>query len=852
MELKEIKNVLEDNLNRPLSDGRKRNIVFWYDDAGEFQDEIDELDLTNAKILKLNGSNNFRAKYILEHEDQINNYLIYAPFGKPGVRENYLLDIEKYSVEFSTDKATAIMRDLKVFNDSLRDGFKRYLKFFNNKERYKVFKSYMLPLATKELLDVAVLSVLCKLPYPDFEEALKVLLAEYAEGKTAIYESIEKFGDLQAFWNLIDKYYGYDFEQKDLDTLTVVLLVTGLSFTLNRELPKTWLPFIASKKSNVVVFLNHFMSGGTSTKVYRMLSAIVAEKIKLDTYLEQWEIDSYIESDIFDRFDIRLIRYILDQLLAGVGEFERFMALVRNRRTKHWYPEYENEYNSLYWACSLLNDWKNNKDTIKDYTSAEFFKKYIEGYYRIDKDYRRFIYYFDLAANKEWLLTLKELVENTYINGYLNTLAVKWSNGITDLKDYWGIPTLDYQWQFFERQIKPHLVKGERVFVIISDALRFEAGKAFADILNTERKGSTEIMAMQGVLPSYTKLGMAVLLPHQKIEIKEDYSILVDGILSESTENRNKILNTYVPNSITTQYRDVIDLKRDDLRKLFNGKDVAYIYHNGIDAKGDHYPTEREVFKAVEDTFDQLKNLINTLINHLTATYIYIVADHGFIYKRGMITESEKTIKDKLQDSYENRRFILTDKDESIEGTLTFKMNYLLGPETELKCITPKGVNRFEIKGPGANYVHGGASLQEMVIPVIRFKNERGKTAKDIQKVKVTLTSLTRKITNTITYLEFFQTEKIADKRVPCRLKIYFEDEDGNRISNESIIIADIKSDDPNQRKFKEKFVLKNLKYDKTKKYYLIFEDEEEPIENIYEKVPFIIDLAFGNHEFGL
>jgi len=243
--------------------------------------------------------------------------------------------------------------------------------------------------------------------------------------------------------------------------------------------------------------------------------------------------------------------------------------------------------------------------------------------------------------------------------------------------------------------------------------------------------------------------------------------------------------------------------------------------------------------------------LINTLVNHLTATHIYVVADHGFIYKRGTIAESEKTAKDKLQDSYENRRFILTEKDEDIEGTMTFKMNYLLGPEAELKCITPKGVNRFEIKGAGANYVHGGASLQEIVIPVIHFKNERGKAAKDVEKVKVTLTSLTRKITNTITYLEFFQTEKIADKRVPCRLKIYLEDETGNRISNESVIIADIKADDPNERKFKEKFVLKNLKYDKAKKYYLVLEDEEEQIENIYEKIPFMIDLAFGYDEFG-
>ena len=37
------------------------------------------------------------------------------------------------------------------------------------------------------------------------------------------------------------------------------------------------------------------------------------------------------------------------------------------------------------------------------------------------------------------------------------------------------------------------------------------------------------------------------------------------------------------------------------------------------------------------------------------------------------------------------------------------------------------------------------------------------------------------------------------------------------------------------------------MAYDKTKKYYLILEDEEESVEKIYEKIPFIIDLLFSD-----
>ncbi len=851
MELNEVKNKLEEMLNKELTDGRKRNIVFWYDDKGEFEEDIDGLNLSNAKVLKLNGRNSFYVKYVLEREDRESNYLVYAPYGKPPARENYLLDIQKYSFEFSTDKATVIMRELNVTDDSLRDAFKKYLKFFNNKERYKAFKAYALSSYTEEILDIAVLSVLCKLPYPDLEDVVKTLLAEYAYGESTLYENIVKFGDIHTFWELVRKYYGYTLEQKDLEKLSVFLLITGLSFSLKRELPKQWEPFVSTRQSDVVVFLSHFMGESRTVEAFRQLSQMVEEKIKLKEYVTKWDVDSYKDSDIFRLFDEGIIQNILDNLLDDIGEFAKYKETIMSRRTKHWFKEYENEYNALYWACVLLEEWKDQKDTIKEYSPDDFFKKYTEDYYKLDTAYRKFIYFFDRLDNKEWFATLKEKIENTYINGFINILSIKWSDSIKILQEYWGISSVPYQWEFFKQQIKPHLQKGERVFVIVSDALRFEAGKELAEILNNERRGSTEITAMQGVLPSYTKLGIGALMPHQSININSDYDIFVDGISVEGTDNRNMILQNHVNKSIAVQYRDIIDMRRDDLRKLLSGKELIYIYHNSIDARGDHYLTEREVFDAVAETFEQLKSLVNNLVNHLSATHIYITADHGFIYKRGIVEKSEKTSKDKVEDAYENRRFILTDKPIEMEGTLTFSMRYILGEGTQLKCVTPRGINRFETKGAGVNYVHGGASLQEIVLPVIYFKNERGKSAKDVQKVRVTLTSLTRKITNTITYLEFFQTEKIGDKIVPCRLKVYLADEDGNRISNENIIIADIKSDDPMERKFKEKFVLKNMKYDKTKKYYLILEDEEEKVENIYDRIPFTIDLAIINNDFG-
>ena len=140
MDLTQVKMLLEDTFNKELSEGKKRHIVFWYDGDGEFKEDIDALDLENAKILKLTKNNYFFVKYQLEKADTESNYLIYAPFGKPGPRENYLLDILKYSMEFSTDKAAVIMRDLNISDDSLKSVFRKYIKFFNKRTEKRFLK----------------------------------------------------------------------------------------------------------------------------------------------------------------------------------------------------------------------------------------------------------------------------------------------------------------------------------------------------------------------------------------------------------------------------------------------------------------------------------------------------------------------------------------------------------------------------------------------------------------------------------------------------------------------------------------------------------------------------------------
>lgn len=851
MNLTEIKKILEESLNKEFTDGKKRNIVFWYDSESEFADEIGELVLENTKIIHLDNNNSFNIKYLIEKEDLISNYLIYSPNPKPSPRENWLLDIEKYSEEFSTDKATVIMRDFGVKDENLRPVFKKYIKFFGNKDRYKRFGSYNIKEFTEEKVDVAVLSSICKLPMSDFELVMKTLLMEdVKEEENKLVEEITKYGDYDAFWSIVERRYGYHLEEKSLKQLMIMFLVTNLSSTLDAKIPSTWGKFVSSKKADCIVFVNHYMSHSVDQEIYDLQAAKIEKELNLSQYISKWNIDDYLMCDTFKVFDDEIISWLINNLIENIGEFEKYRRIVNRRRTTHWFRKLRNEYEAIYFAMEILRFEKELQKTLKGSTAYELMDNYTKNYYLFDLFYRKFYLYYDRVDNKDKLFKLAEVVENAYTHWYLEELSIKWSQIIDDelLNDI-RISGTTKQYEFYDHYINKPIKDGERVFVIISDALRYESAKEFCDLLNRDIRGKAELSYMQGVIPSYTKLGMASLLPNKQIEITQNADVIVDGINSSGTENRQNILSKYCSDSLAIQYNDIKDFKRSDYKDTFDGKKLIYIYHNVIDAIGDKAATERDVFDAVEKTLDDLGNIVKNLINNLSATNIYITADHGFIYRRSPLQEYDKLTKLEVKSIDDGRRFILSGEKTEQHGTLSLPMNYLLGKEAELHCIVPKGVVRFKVQGAGANYVHGGAALQEIVIPVVKFKNIRKDEYKS-SKVEVKLTNISRKITNRITYLEFFQTEKVEEKKLPMRLKIYFEDEDGNRISNENIVIADSRSSKPEERTYREKFTLKDKPYDKAKKYYLVLEDEDETVEKIYDKVPFMIDLAIIN-DFG-
>ena len=342
-------------------------------------------------------------------------------------------------------------------------------------------------------------------------------------------------------------------------------------------------------------------------------------------------------------------------------------------------------------------------------------------------------------------------------------------------------------------------------------------------------------------MPSVTSMGMASLLPHKEMNVDEHMNVTVDGLSCVDTSSRDKILKAKNPDNIAIQFDEVAN----DF-KILQEKNIVYIYHNQVDARGDKPASENEVFNACEEAIEEIYHLIRQLTNRISATKFIITADHGFLYRRDKLQEFDKVSYDKETCTYSNKRFLLTKQKVTAQGIISRELAYLNELNTGYVAV-PLGADIFKEPGGGQNYVHGGSSLQEMLVPVIEVKTAKGKQAYDF--VDVILTSVSRKVTNLRTYFDFIQTEKVTDVMKGMNIIAYFESEDGEKISYDVPIIADSKSDAPEDRTFHEKFTFKSKKYLTQDKYYLVMVDANDT-NNELHRYEFTVDIAFVD-DFG-
>lgn len=774
----------------------KQRIVFWYDTRLEFRADFETLELPDVEKIEL-ANNEFGVKYRLLREQPEQKFLLYREGAEPPHLHNWLLDVQLASGNcFRTDQVALWLAELELGPDCY-PLLEAHVAFFESAKRREALGKLLEPGDSQNLLQRKMLAV-CAGNEPRLDVILENLLGDLAASKDVRIKLIESSGLNVYLWEQVKRAYGYSSEQPGLHDFVIELFKACFMLGIDPA-------YKARLSAEALVFLKRWKDSRSHEQSFEALSEQCAAVLQIDDKLQTLDWRSLLELDYFELIDRKILSELVRAVVARTVTAQEVEQWVRQRRQSHWFERFKDVYLALEHAAQFIQVLDITQLQMESLTDGV--QKYVSQWFRLDQRYRKFVYHLRESGQASLLGELAMQVENLYGNNYLSRLNDRWQQHV-DAAQQWEAAPVVLQRNFFSRYVQPFVERKTKVCVLISDAFRYEVGEELQSLIRQEDRFEAELEPMLSMLPSYTQLGMAALLPNNSLQLADNDSgdAIVDGQSAQGSVNRGKILATRVPASQVVRAKDLLAMNQADSRALLRDNEVVYVYHNLIDKTGDTRDTEERVFSAAEETLSELIRLVKKLTN-ANASNVLITADHGFIYQNHPLQESDFLSGEPEGDEvlYRDRRFVLG---RSLREGASFKTfnPVQLGLTGTLMVQIPKSINRLRLKGSGSRFVHGGATLQEVVIPVIRINKKR---QSDVGRVEVEFIGGGGKtITTGQLAVVLYQTEAVTEKLQSRRLRAGLFTLDGELVSDQHELLFDFSSANPRERELPVRFIL--------------------------------------------
>jgi uncharacterized protein (TIGR02687 family) len=849
-----------------------QRIVFWNDPDREFLEALPTIVVDGVTPLRLDQVGALEVKIRVEREEPTTKFLLYSPAEEPDFEDDWLLDIRLYSRSFRADRASILLQDLGLTNQHLRSHIADRRKFFDAKDRFQKIKGLVAPDDTAADIDRKMIAVVTKADQPELFNILRTVFHAWAETGVDVdlddppvaWENVEKFDLDGPFWQMVRTAFGYADEHPSLKKLLFALSVTDYAHQLNGDIPQAVRGFVLPRAgaSNVVVCLAQWRDSSSKGASYDKLSGLAAAILKIEDHLPDLEIDQLASVMTFLAVEKRIASSLRErvQTTADTINADDIRAIAARRQVGHWAsldgpesPEAPRKaLHDVYDALVAASDFYALRNIHKagfDYPDATaMYRAYETELYQFDQLYRKFCEAADSAEARGWNIVkpLRKEIEAHYGNWYLTSLSLAWGKFLEPkdgLLAKWQIEEVPNQYRFYDRHVRPWVEEADsrRAFVIISDAFRYEAAHELTAELNGKYRFGAVLSSQLGVLPSYTALGMASLLPHKSLSYK-GADVLVNGGTSAAGD-RDGILQKV--GGMACKYDELMAKKKEEGREFIKDKRVVYIYHDSVDAIGDDSKTEGHTFEAVRKAINELTALVGYIVNSLNGHHILVTADHGFLFTETGPVETDKS---KLSDKPDSaviakKRYLLAPHLPDHEAAWHGKTSVTAKADGDMDFWIPKGTNLFHFVG-GARFVHGGAMPQEIVVPVVTVKHVRGKSAQETKTKPVTVQVLgtNHRITSAYCRFQLIQMEPVSErlKQVTLRVAVY---EDQEPVTDVQTVKFDSASGNLDERKKWVSLVLKDRDYNKKTPYRLVLKDAETGIEQ--QSVEVVIDRAF-------
>lgn len=786
----------KDKIQKVLSEQfNKHRYIFWYDAEETMEELVMGLDIEGVTILTL-AHNAFSLKYRIVNGDQpARGFLIYSKEAEPEKENNWLLDLQMEGMKFSADMASLYATECNIPMELKERIIDEHLEFFKvARHREKLAEVVRAGMSGTEIVS-RMLAVAAHTPTATYDLLTYMLADECINQKSDLQDRLEKYNLLATYWEMAEKAFGYD-KARQVKDLVIVLFQDELATILGQ-----------SKLTNEAhIFMRDWRDSRQYGEMYKLWATQLETELGIMQQIQGEPIERLVRIETFPCVDKVIAKYIHKEVKHGTITTEKLESIVDERRNKLFFSVAAHTINAFLEARRLLEAIEKLATGLSIISAEEGFKLYTSELYVIDQHYRHFFREAKLAESTNLIGDITPKVQQVYTNTFLSALAAKWQP-VVDAMERWSISGVYSQRTFFNTYVSPFTQKGKRLFVIISDALRYETMVELEGRIAQENRMETDLKpAMLCVQPSYTQLGMAALLPHRVLSYeKESAEVFADGVSTQGTANRTKVLQASVPKSIAIKAEDFLEVCSKDWVKDY---DLVYIYSNTIDKVGDALATETNVFKATEDEMDKIVRLVKT-ISSSNGTNILITADHGYIYQNEELDETDFTdFKAQGGTCYiENRRFVIGRGLWDGNGAKSWKSEEV-GLKAGVDIQICKGLSRIRKQGSGSRFVHGGSMPQEVAVPVLHV-NVKKKT--DVKQVDVDILGKQTHITQMSQSVKFYQTEETTEKTKGITLRLGFYSAESEIISDQVMLTFDSASTDSMQREQKHTFKFKNI-----------------------------------------
>lgn len=873
--------------------GAGGHVIFWEDPEREFVGGVDwiasALVPAGVVTLRLDRVAALRAKLALETAAPGTPHLIYAPAEPPDPDCDWLLDVRLYAQRFRADRASMMLRTLGLDTQGLRDHLAQRLGFLQSPDRLARLKAVVDPGDDEAALDRRMIALLARAEQPDPLIVTRALLHDMADAPERDLDApppawveIEEFGLAPAFWAMAKASFGYAGDEPSLGRLAIRLFVADFTNALH---PKATVPAGLSHltlppgaaASNAAVCLAQWRDSRDRQAAYGRMAAMVAEKLDISSQLDGLDLEHLLDVMTFAEVERVIAARLRDRIEETVSSVDVpwVRSVVARRCNGHWAGDPDGPHGgglprnpagavlaALETAACLFDLRNRYPDDFCLGTPEAFVDAYTAELYQGDQWHRKFCTCADLTEAEGWdiLKSLREKVEGCYGAWFLPRIALEWGAFFppaapagASLLDTWRIDGVKPQTGFFDRHVKVPLGRKEvqRVFVVISDALRYEAGEELTRRLTSryhDRLRAT-LDVMLGVLPSYTALGMAALLPHRQLGFRPDGEVTVDGAGAAGLAERSEILKA--EGGIAVRAEQLRAMKKLEGRDFAKAYKIIYVYYDRIDATGDKQASEAGTFDAVDKALDELASLVAHIINNLNGGHVLVTSDHGFLYQDSAPGFAERS-----------------GLDEKPAGTVLAKKRYLLGralPESAqawrgstavtasadggMEFWVPRGVNRFHFAG-GARFIHGGAMPQEVLVPLITVNRLKDATLTRVRgrPVGVQILGSVHKVTTSRHRFQLIQMDAVGQGIRPVTVQAALYDGE-EPVSTAETVTFDSTATALEDRVRWITLSLSTRDYDRKRRYALVLRASGGSSDTGREvlRVDVTIDLAFGN-----